>query len=66
MTESEKNTCPTCQGKGIVSGECECSSEWRGNKAGDDWEDCQCTPEQECSTCSGTGHVATGKKKTAG
>lgn len=31
--------------------------EWRGNKSADGWDDCQCTPDQECSTCYGTGFV---------
>jgi len=57
MTQQTKKVCPTCQGKKVISGICECSMEWRGTQKGDEWEDCQCTPEQECQTCSGTGFV---------
>ncbi len=57
MTE-EKKTCPTCQGKKVIAGICECSSEWRGTQADDEWQDCQCTPELECPTCHGTGYAA--------
>lgn len=55
MTENKK-TCSTCQGKKVIAGVCECSSEWRGNQAGADWQECQCTPEQECPTCHGSGY----------
>ena len=54
----EKKICPTCQGKKTIQGVCECSSEWRGNlRADGGWDECQCTPEQECPTCGGTGYV---------
>lgn len=58
MAEKQQKKCPTCQGKGVIGGVCTCSSEWRGNQIGGDWEDCQCTPEQECPTCDGSGDVA--------
>jgi hypothetical protein len=48
MTDTQKTVCPTCQGKKMIAGECECSPEWK---------DCQCTPDQECPTCKGTGVV---------
>ena len=57
MTQKTKKVCPTCQGTKVIAGICECNMEWRGNQKGDEWEDCQCTPEQECPTCSGTGVV---------
>jgi hypothetical protein len=57
MTQETKKVCPTCQGKKVIEGVCECNMEWRGTQKGDEWEDCQCTPEQECATCSGTGFV---------
>jgi hypothetical protein len=57
MTTSKK-ICPTCQGKKTIKGTCQCSSEWRGNQLADgSWDDCQCTPEQKCPTCGGTGYV---------
>ena len=55
--EKENKVCPNCQGKKIIPGVCECSSEWRGTQTGEDWDDCQCTPEQKCPTCNGTGFV---------
>ena len=57
MTEKMKKICPLCNGEKIIKGSCSCNMEWRGNQKGDDWEDCLCTPDQECSTCSGTGLV---------
>ncbi|MBU0729205.1 MAG: ankyrin [Proteobacteria bacterium] len=57
MAESNMVVCPACRGEKIIHGVCECSTEWRGTQKGDDWEDCQCTPEQECKTCKGTGKV---------
>ena len=59
MTQEKNVTCPSCQGKKILSGTCECNMEWRGTQKGDDWEDCQCTPDIECSNCHGTGYVGT-------
>ena len=57
--EQETNViCPTCQGRKVTEGVCECSSEWRGTQSDNDWEDCQCTPELTCATCEGTGVVA--------
>ncbi len=49
--------CPTCKGKGVVPGVCTCNMEWRGTQTADGWEDCQCWPEQECSTCWGKGEI---------
>lgn len=62
MTEKKK-ICPTCHGKKTVEGNCQCSSEWRGSpQPGDNsgWDDCQCTPEQKCPTCCGTGYYDAG------
>ncbi len=56
MTEKKK-PCPVCQGKKVISGVCECGSEWHGTQIGDEWLECKCTPEQECPTCHGTGYV---------
>ncbi|MEN8135988.1 MAG: ankyrin [Thermodesulfobacteriota bacterium] len=53
----DKKICPTCEGKKVVEGVCECNMEWRGTQQGDDWQDCQCTPELPCKACSGTGFV---------
>ena len=57
MTEEGKKQCSICNGKKVVGGVCECSTEWRGTQQGDEWEDCQCTPEEECPACQGTGYV---------
>ena len=56
MTEEKRTQCPTCQGKKIIEGVCETSSEWSGT--GDDaHDDMQCTPDQVCPTCNGKGYV---------
>ncbi|HIP38939.1 MAG TPA: ankyrin [Desulfocapsa sulfexigens] len=57
MEQKTKNVCPTCQGKKINEGVCECSMEWRGTKTEHGWDDCQCTPDTECPTCNGTGFI---------
>lgn len=59
MAERKKKVCPACQGTKIIKGECVCDMEWRGTQQGDDWEDCQCTPDQKCKTCHGKGYVET-------
>lgn len=61
MTKEKKEICPVCQGKKVVAGTCECNSEWRGTQRGDDWDDCQCAPEQQCEMCGGTGTVDSDK-----
>jgi len=66
MTAHEKKVCPLCQGKKTVAGVCSCNSEWRGTQRGDEWEDCQCTPEQECPTCHGTGYVTSAESECTG
>ena len=54
MTEAKnERPCPTCQGKGIIAGECESHIEWQG--ANDDPDGLVCTPDQECPTCKGSG-----------
>ncbi|MBU0673963.1 MAG: ankyrin [Proteobacteria bacterium] len=60
MTE-HTTICPTCEGKKVIHGVCSCNMEWRGNKHGEDWEDCQCTPDIKCPAYSGTGST-TGQK----
>lgn len=57
MEKAKQKICPICQGKKIIEGVCECSMEWRGTQGENEWQDCQCTPEQECSNCNGTGFV---------
>ena len=57
MTQEGKKQCPTCNGKKVIGGVCECSTEWRGTQKEDEWEDCQCTPEEECPNCGGAGYV---------
>lgn len=57
MEEKKEKTCPTCQGAKVLKGTCECNVEWRGTNSEDGWDDCQCTPDQQCSTCQGTGVV---------
>lgn len=59
MEQKTKETCPTCQGKKVIEGDCVCSMEWRGTQTEDGWDDCQCTPDLECSTCHGTGVLNT-------
>ncbi len=54
MTEEKRTPCPTCQGKKIIEGVCETSSEWSGT--GDNADDMQCTPDQVCPTCNGKGY----------
>ena len=57
MPEKTRKPCPTCQGKKVIEGVCEVSSEWRGNSSSDDvQDDSQCTPDQECPTCQGKGY----------
>lgn len=55
MTEEKRTPCPTCQGKKVIDGVCETSSEWR--LTGDDvHDDMHCTPDQICPTCNGKGY----------
>ena len=49
--------CPECKGKKKVAGTCVCNMEWRGNKADDGIDDCQCEPEKMCPLCGGTGVI---------
>lgn len=57
MSDTEKKVCPECNGEKVIRGTCECSSEWRGTMAGDEWNDCQCVPQVICPVCKGTGFV---------
>lgn len=52
-----KKVCPVCGGKKTVPGVCSCNMEWRGSQIGDQWEDCQCTPEVTCTECNGSGFI---------
>jgi hypothetical protein len=56
MSEQSKKVCPTCQGKKIIEGVCEVSSEWRGSQNDDILDDMQCTPDEKCPTCEGSGY----------
>ncbi|MBA3006593.1 MAG: ankyrin [Desulfocapsa sp.] len=64
VTQKNKVICPLCQGKKVVAGTCECNSEWRGTQRGEDWDECQCTPEQQCEMCKGTGYIDTDDKSS--
>ncbi len=48
--------CPTCKGKKILMGNCECNAEWRTYES-DDGDDCVCEPDQKCPDCNGTGVI---------
>ena len=52
MSEQKVHPCPTCQGKKVIEGTFETSSEWQ-NVEGD--EGTISTPETVCPTCGGTG-----------
>ncbi len=62
MTQVTKKICPLCQGKKVVTGTCECNAEWRGTQKGEDWEECQCSPEQQCVMCKGSGYIDSDEK----
>ena len=49
--------CPECLGKKIVPGNCVCDAEWKGTQNGEEWTECQCSKEEECPICLGTGYV---------
>ncbi len=53
---SEK-VCPTCKGKKVLVGNCECNAEWRSTDADDNVDDCICEPDEKCPDCKGTGVV---------
>lgn len=52
MSENKSHPCPTCQGKKVIEGVCETSSEWKGPESDDGMI---CTPEEVCPTCGGSG-----------
>ena len=54
---STKKERPECCGNKTIPGVCECASEWRGTQTGDEWNECQCTPDISCPTCNGRGYV---------
>lgn len=53
---SEK-TCPTCKGKKIILGNCECNAEWRGTGTEESIDDCICEPDTQCPECKGKGYI---------
>ena len=55
--QKTKKECPECCGKKNIPGVCECASEWRGTQIGEEWNDCQCTPDITCPTCNGKGYI---------
>ena len=55
MAQETQKACPTCQGKKIIEGVCEVSQEWQGTQNDAILDDMQCTPDEECPTCKGTG-----------
>jgi hypothetical protein len=57
MGNADKKVCPECNGEKVIQGTCECNSEWRGSKVGEEWNDCQCVPQVVCPVCKGTGFV---------
>ncbi len=54
MAEKNKKQCPTCMGMKVIPGVCESSQEWSGTS---DQDEMQCTPEEDCPTCEGTGYI---------
>lgn len=52
-----EQVCPTCNGKKILVGNCECNAEWRGTDPEDKMNDCICEPDEKCPDCNGTGVV---------
>ena len=58
MTGENKKICPECNGKKNIPGTCVCDMEWRGSQKEDEWDDCQCSEEEICPACLGTGSVA--------
>lgn len=52
-----EKVCPTCKGKKILVGNCECNAEWRTNDPEQGSDDCVCEPDQKCPDCNGTGVV---------
>jgi hypothetical protein len=57
MADTNMKVCPECNGEKKIAGTCVCDSEWRGTQKGDEWSDCQCTEEEICPVCQGTGYV---------
>ncbi|WP_163337624.1 ankyrin [Desulfopila sp. IMCC35008] len=56
MTEETRKPCPTCQGKKIIEGVCEVSSEWSGSSNDELDDGLHCTPDEDCPTCKGLGY----------
>jgi hypothetical protein len=52
-----KTICPTCRGRKIVPGNCECNAEWRSLDSDEMSGDCRCEPEKECPDCKGFGYI---------
>ncbi len=57
MAEKKQKECPMCRGEKTLPGTCVCDSEWRGTQTEEDWNDCQCNPDIECTLCHGTGFI---------
>jgi len=57
MVGETKKICPECNGGKKIAGTCVCDMEWRGSQKGDEWDDCQCSKEEICPGCQGTGSV---------
>jgi hypothetical protein len=53
---TSQKICPTCKGKKIIVGNCECNAEWRSMDSEDGFDDCQCEPDVECPECQGKGY----------
>jgi len=58
MASEKKIVCPECNGEKKIAGSCVCDMEWRGSQKGDEWVDCQCTEDEICPFCQGTGYVS--------
>ncbi|MFA5903934.1 MAG: hypothetical protein WC836_08340 [Desulfobacula sp.] len=52
---TSQKICPTCKGKKIIVGHCECNAEWRNTDGEDKFDDCRCEPDIECPDCRGKG-----------
>lgn len=57
MEEQKNKVCPECHGRKVISGQCTCDMEWRGTQRDQEWDDCQCSREEQCPICQGKGYV---------
>ena len=58
MADEINKICPECNGEKKIPGICTCDMEWRGTQKDEEWNDCQCTDEEICPGCQGTGYVS--------